>query len=364
MQSSLVLHPGEGKIARKMPLENLVLFDRPILPPALAAAVVLVAFIAWRYWWECWKRREFRRSLESGRSALPAEQLAGIPATAASGGNGVSASRVTGAFHHDPEPFPAFGRYFLDHLGHYGLAVLFVCIALLVRGLLGPALQDHAPYGFFLLSVIATALVADIWETSLALVMGFLMAVYFFVKPPGYSTGAHDWWGAVLYFTAGLGILWFMKSEHTARLRTLDRDIAYVDRLKELDQERASHKLTRADREIMASIVESAQPAILSVTPQGRITTWNAAAERLLGFSSLEAIGQPLALIVPPERRAEQQRLLEQISRGQRTEEWHTVLSCKGGSNIESSLSLSPVNSSSGELIGVSVIAHAKPPKP
>jgi PAS domain S-box-containing protein len=219
------------------------------------------------------------------------------------------------------------------------------------------------PYGFFLLAVIATALVADIWETFLALVVGFLMAVCFFVAPPGYGIGGHDWWGAVLYFVTGLGILWFMKSEHTAWLRTLDRDIVYFDRLAELDHERAGRKQTPANRELLASIVDNAQDAILSVTPQGRIATWNAAAERLLGFSAREAIGQPLALIVPPEHRAEQQRILDQINRGERPEEWQTVFHAKNGSPVAVSLTLSPVKQRSGELVGASVIARGESPK-
>ncbi|MGD0258344.1 MAG: PAS domain S-box protein [Verrucomicrobiota bacterium] len=321
--------------------------------------------MAGQYWLERRRRRAFCRSLESPRSQPLAEQLAGTPAAAASGGNRVPALGGTGTPHQEPEPFPTFGRYFVDHLGHYGLAVLFVCLALLVRWWLEPALRGRVPYGFFLLAVVATALVADLWETLLALVVGFLTADYFFVPPPGFRiSGADGWLGALIYWVTGLGIMWFMKSEHTAWLRTLDRDIAYVDRLKELDRERASHKLTQTDREILAGIVDSAQDAILSVTSQGRITTWNAAAERRFGFSAREAIGQPLALIVPPERRAEQERLLEQINRGQPTEQWHTVLSCKGGSSVEMSLVLSPLKGRSGAFIGASMIARDRSSKP
>jgi PAS domain S-box-containing protein len=350
-------------MARTMPSEYWVLFGQSILPPALASAVVLVVFIAWQYWWERRKRRELRHSLDRNRPKPVVEQLTGMPSAAAFGRDGVCPSRGTSVTPHEPEPFPTFGSYFLDHLGHYCLAVLFVCIIVLVRLLLNPALHDHMPYGFFLLAVIATALVADLWETFLALVLGFLMAVYFFVEPPGFSISDHDWWGALVYWLTGLGILWFMKSEHTAWLRTLDRDIAYFDRLAELDHARAVRTQTPADREMLASIVDGAQDAILSVTPQGRIATWNAAAERLFGFSALEAVGQPLALIIAPERQAEQERILEQVNRGQPTKPWHTVLSCKGGSSVEMSLVLSPIKAQSGALIGASVIVRDRSPK-
>ena len=349
-----------GKITGGMLPESSILFGQSILPPALVAGVLLVAFIAWQYWWERGQRRQLRRSLEGGRSRGPTEQLAGVPAAAASGGNGVCVSRGTGMPEADPDLFPAFGKYSFDHLGRYGLALLFVCVALLVRTLLEPALHGQVSYGFFLLAVVATALVADLWETLFALVVGFLVADYFFVDPPGFKIGtAGGWWGALIYWLTGLGILWFMRSEHTAWMRTLDRDIAYVDRLAELDHERAARHQSPTDRELLASIVDGAQDAILSVTRQGRIATWNAAAETLLGFSAPEAIGQPLALIVPPERRAEEQRLLDQINRGERAEEWQTLFHAKSGSPIAVSLTLSPVKRGSGELVGVSLIARA-----
>jgi PAS domain S-box-containing protein len=155
-----------------------------------------------------------------------------------------------------------------------------------------------------------------------------------------------------------------MKSEHTAWLRMLDRDIAYFDRLKELDRERAARRQATKDRAMLASIVESAQDAVLSVTLEGRITTWNAAAERLFGYSAREAVGQPSTLIFPSDHAALPKGLLDQINRGQRTEQLQAALCCKGGSSAEVSLTFSPVNDGAGKLIGASVIARSWLPKP
>lgn len=166
----------------------------------------------------------------------------------------------------------------------------------------------------------------------------------------------------LLYVLVGSGIVWFMQSEHTAWLRIFERDIAYFDRLKEFDQEKADHK-QQAERELLASIVDTARDAILSITLEGRIATWNAAAERLFGFPASEAVNLPLALIVPPEHRAALERLLQQISRGECTEQWQTVLRSKGGSSVAASLTFSPVNNRSGKRIGVSLIARDGWPK-
>src|ERR1019366_6542852 len=130
-----------------MPSENWVLFGQLLLPPAIASAVVLVVFIAWQYWWERTRRRALRHSLEGSRSKPAAEPLARRPSATASGRDGGAASRGpraaprgTRASLHEPEPFPTFGSFFLNHLGHYCLAVLFVDVALFVRWLLEPAL--------------------------------------------------------------------------------------------------------------------------------------------------------------------------------------------------------------------------------
>jgi PAS domain S-box-containing protein len=346
-----------------MPALNPMSLCHLVWPPALAAGIVLVAFISGQYLWERRKRRRFRQALEGNHSQSRLEPSTdAVPAT--SHGNPGFAQRGVRASQDEIEAFPTFGRYFLDHLGRYLLAVCFVSAALVVRLLLEPALRDHVPYGFFLLAVIATALATDIWETSLALVLGFLMAMYFFVEPTGFRMASADgWWGAGIYFATGLGVLWFMKSEHTAWLRTLDRDIAYFDRLKELEQERAARRQATTDREILAGIVESAQDAVLSVTLQGRITTWNAAAGRLFGYSAREAIGQPLTLIFSSDHATLPQGLLDQINRGQRIEQWHSALCCKDGSTAEVSVTFSPVNDGSGKLIGASVIARSRPPK-
>jgi PAS domain S-box-containing protein len=70
----------------------------------------------------------------------------------------------------------------------------------------------------------------------------------------------------------------------------------------------------------LSSIVESSEDAIVSKSLDGIIASWNRAAERMFGYSASEAVGKHISLIIPPERRAEEDDVLGQIRRGQKVE--------------------------------------------
>ena len=113
-----------------------------------------------------------------------------------------------------------------------------------------------------------------------------------------------------------------------------------------------------SERELLASIVESADDAIVSKTLEGRITSWNIGAERLFGYTAAEAIGQSITLIVPPELQAEEQQILARLRRGERIEQYETVRLRKDGSRVEVSLRLSPTRDPHGGLTGASKVAR------
>ena len=75
----------------------------------------------------------------------------------------------------------------------------------------------------------------------------------------------------------------------------------------------------------LAAIVESSDDAILSKDLNGIIQTWNAGAERLFGYRAEEVIGQPITLLLPPERIQEEEQILERVRSGQRVEHLETV---------------------------------------
>jgi PAS domain S-box-containing protein len=108
----------------------------------------------------------------------------------------------------------------------------------------------------------------------------------------------------------------------------------------------------------LAAIVESSDDAIISKTLEGRIVSWNAAAERLFGYSAEEMIGKPITTIIPPERLPEEREILDRIRRGERVEHFETIRVARDGHQLELSLTISPVRAATGEIIGASKVAR------
>src|ERR1700730_12737039 len=97
-------------------------------------------------------------------------------------------------------------------------------------------------------------------------------------------------------------------------------------------------KQAEAVRARLAAIVESSEDAMVSKTLDGTITTWNRGAERLLGYTAEEAIGQNITLIVPPDHLAEEAIILERLGRGERVEHFETIRKRKDGTLVDVSL--------------------------
>src|SRR5262245_36239932 len=108
----------------------------------------------------------------------------------------------------------------------------------------------------------------------------------------------------------------------------------------------------------LAAIVDSSDDAIVSKTLEGVITSWNRGAQRLFGYSAAEAVGQPIFLIIPSDRRAEEEGVLARIRTGETVDHFETVRRRKDGTLVEISLTVSPLRDSRGRVIGASKIAR------
>ena len=108
----------------------------------------------------------------------------------------------------------------------------------------------------------------------------------------------------------------------------------------------------------LAAIVEHSNDAVIGKTLEGTITSWNAAAKRMYGFTAEEAIGQPVSLIVPPDRRHELAGIMHRLRKGEPIEHLETVRLRKDGSRLDVSLAISPIKDPYGEVIGASKVAR------
>jgi PAS domain S-box-containing protein len=119
------------------------------------------------------------------------------------------------------------------------------------------------------------------------------------------------------------------------------------------ERKRAEVELRRA-----AAIVENSDDAIISKDLEGTILSWNPGAERLYGYTAAEAIGQPVTMLIPPDRPDEEPRILEQIRRGNPVDHYETVRQRKDGTLIHVSLTVSPIRDADGRVTGASKIAR------
>ena len=108
----------------------------------------------------------------------------------------------------------------------------------------------------------------------------------------------------------------------------------------------------------LAAIVDSSDDAIVSKTLDGNITSWNRGAEHLFGYSEAEAVGQHIFLIIPDDRRPEEEEVLARLRRGGKIDHFETVRRTKDGHLVPISLTVSPVRDSRGNIIGASKIAR------
>jgi len=117
------------------------------------------------------------------------------------------------------------------------------------------------------------------------------------------------------------------------------------------EQVRAEEGLTR-----YRALVESSDDAIIGLSLDATIESWNAGAERLYGYRAEEVIGQPYSILVPP-RYADQLRItLEGLRRGERQESYETERIRKGGATVAVSVTASPIRDSAGQVVGISGI--------
>jgi PAS domain S-box-containing protein len=141
-------------------------------------------------------------------------------------------------------------------------------------------------------------------------------------------------------------------SDLTERLRAEEAQRRTQDELHEVQRR------TEKDLQHLASIVENTDDVIVGRDLDGLVTSWNAAAERLFGYTAEEMIGRPLSILIPTDRASEEWEILARLRQGERLEHYETVRRAKDGRLIQVSLTTSPIKDANGKVIGFSKIAR------
>jgi PAS domain S-box-containing protein len=227
-----------------------------------------------------------------------------------------------------------FARHRYSPLVQYGGAAIAVWLALSLWAIF-PLAQRH-PVTLYLAAVLFTARFLG-FRSALLCALLSAVCIDFFAFPPLLSLrldSSYDMERLLVF----LGISIFAGS--MARQKTL-----------------AESRAERTTRE-MAAIVESSRDAMVTTDSEGRITSWNRAAERLYGYTPEEAVGMLVTALAPPELRDEALRNRDILAAGETVEPYRTERIRKDGTRWPVLLSISPLVDASGALVGSSAIAR------
>jgi PAS domain S-box-containing protein len=184
-------------------------------------------------------------------------------------------------------------------------------------------------------------------------------------------------WSILLAFVAATGIGMFVtramvreveqreRTKQEARKLNDDLEKKVAERTEELARairhlENEATERTRKEEDLLrlAAIVECSEDAIIAADLDGKITDWNAGAERMYGYSRAEAAGMPVTIIAPPERRHEPLEILARIRKGAGVMNRETVRMKQDGKPVHVLLTVSPIRNKAGRLTGSAAIAR------
>jgi PAS domain S-box-containing protein len=214
----------------------------------------------------------------------------------------------------------------------YGLAIAGAFAALYVRYLLDPIYGVTNPYHVAWLAVVFSSWYCGLGPSILATIIESLGVWYWFVPKLHSFSGLDRTRAAAL-----IGFVVFS---------------AVIIALGE------SNRRGMSSRSSLAAIVDSSDDAIVSKNLNGIITSWNPAAERIFGWKAAEAIGQPIMIVIPPERQYEEVEIMKKLRAGERIDHFETVRITKSGRRFNISVTISPVKDLRGRIVGASKIAR------
>jgi PAS domain S-box-containing protein len=214
----------------------------------------------------------------------------------------------------------------------YAVATLAAAVAVYLRYLLTPLLGNHDNYHTVWLAVVFSAWYCGLGPSIVTTILSTLGVWYWFLSPP------HSF--AIRERTDVYGLLGFVV--FSAAIIVLGE----------------SNRRGFAARSRLASIVESSVEAIVGLSLDGVISSWNRGAGQIFGYSAEEVIGKPISVIAASDRLDEIPKLLERIKNAEWIDQYEAIQKTKNGALVNVSLTLSPVRDAQGQIIGASEIAR------
>jgi PAS domain S-box-containing protein len=224
---------------------------------------------------------------------------------------------------------------------------------MLVRFALEPWLGQSVPFIQFFPAIMVAAWYGGFGPGLAATLLSAVNAAYWFLNPRhtfGIATVAD---GVSLGLFVVVGMLISRLNENLHRTEADQRHV--VEQLRKQYRDLVTAELAQGQ---LAAIVESSDDAIIGKNLDAIITSWNRGAERLFGYSAADVIGQPITLIIPPDRLGEEDRVLGRIRAGERIEPFETVRRRQDGTLVDVSIRVSPIRSPAGVIVGASKIAR------
>lgn len=160
--------------------------------------------------------------------------------------------------------------------------------------------------------------------------------------------------GSIEFDIVGLQGTRYHMETHAAPLRHADGTTVHLAVTRDVTERERTQRAALW----LGAIVDSSDDAIIGKDLNGIVMSWNKAAERLFGYTAEEAVGQPITILIPPDRPNEEPNILARLRRGERVDHFETVRRHKDGTLLDISLTISPVKNAQGTIIGASKIAR------
>jgi two-component system, NarL family, sensor histidine kinase EvgS len=262
--------------------------------------------------------------------------------------------------------FDLAGRWIGNHTLHdkpiiaYPVTVVIMLVALGIRLAVAPV-EAGLQYVTFFPAVTLIAFIGGFRPGIFATFIGILLSSFIFT-PPYWSVTVNSLisslWSSVIFLVDGILLSFLIQASYSYR-RQYQAELAESQRswakLEALAKQRTTDYNTLLRLE---SIIQSTDDAIISESLDGIIQSWNPAAEKLFGYKAKEVIGNSIILMIPPDRVKEELDILSRIREGGHIEQFETVRCCNDGRLIDISATISPLRSSEGRVVGLSLIAR------